>query len=169
MINYLLGDENISGPDEVNETTGKGRHTTTARELMVLAGGIIIDNPGVREIHMWTDEADAARPICRPRGIGGTMQIADHCRHGPKNAGCAIQSAIAAGALDGKRLDGFPKLDQKSPCSAKTAEAANDHRPPRAPRPAEAIKAASPIGECGSTSRTIDGLLNRGDGEFLNT
>lgn len=47
VINHLLGGE-YQWTDEVNETTGKGRHTTTARELMVLPrGGIIIDNPGI--------------------------------------------------------------------------------------------------------------------------
>jgi ribosome biogenesis GTPase len=112
VINYLLGDE-YQWTDEVNETTGKGRHTTTARELMVLrAGGIIIDNPGVREIHMWTDEATLRDRFADLEELAGQCKFTD-CRHGPKNAGCAIQSAITAGTLDGKRLDGFLKLDQE--------------------------------------------------------
>ena len=42
---------------EVNEVTGKGRHTTVARELVLLKhGGLLIDNPGIREIQLWTDE-----------------------------------------------------------------------------------------------------------------
>ena len=56
VINLLLGGD-YQGTDEVNEITGKGCHTTTTRELMVLRqGGIIIDNPGIREVHMWTNE-----------------------------------------------------------------------------------------------------------------
>ena len=51
VVNHLLG-EDYQWTDEVNETTGKGRHSTTARELIVLpGGGILIDNPGIREIH----------------------------------------------------------------------------------------------------------------------
>ena len=57
LINQLLGGDEFQWTGEVNETTGKGRHTTTARELMVLRqGGIIVDNPGIREVQMWTDE-----------------------------------------------------------------------------------------------------------------
>jgi len=112
VINYLLGDE-YQWTDEVNETTGKGRHTTTARELMVLrGGGIIIDNPGVREVHMWTDEATLRDRFADLEELAGSCKFTD-CRHGPKNAGCAIQAAITTGSLDAQRLDGFLKLDQE--------------------------------------------------------
>ncbi len=112
VINYLLGDE-FQGTDEVNANTGKGRHTTTARELMVLrAGGIIIDNPGVREVHMWTDEATLRDRFADLEELAGQCKFAD-CRHGTTNAGCAIQAAITAGTLDAQRLDGFLKLDRE--------------------------------------------------------
>jgi ribosome biogenesis GTPase len=112
VINYLLGDD-YQWTDEVNEITGKGRHTTTARELMVLrGGGIIIDNPGVREIHMWTDEATLRDRFADLEELAGHCKFSD-CRHGPKNAGCAIQAAITAGTLDARRLEGFLKLDQE--------------------------------------------------------
>ena len=53
LVNQLLGDE-WQWVSDVNELTGKGRHTTTARELLVLEeGGILIDNPGIREVQMW--------------------------------------------------------------------------------------------------------------------
>ncbi|UQT46470.1 GTPase RsgA [Akkermansia muciniphila] len=56
LVNTLLGDEWL-WTGEVNEVTGKGRHTTVARELVLLKhGGLLIDNPGIREIQMWTDE-----------------------------------------------------------------------------------------------------------------
>jgi len=112
VINYLLGDE-YQWIDEVNATTGKGRHTTTARELMVLrSGGIIIDNPGIREVHMWTDET-----TLRER-FADLDEFAKHCkftncRHGATNVGCAIQAAITAGKLDASRLEGLIKLDEE--------------------------------------------------------
>jgi ribosome biogenesis GTPase / thiamine phosphate phosphatase len=56
LVNQLYGEE-WQWTGEVNEATGKGRHTTTTRELVPLpGGGMLIDNPGMREIQMWTDE-----------------------------------------------------------------------------------------------------------------
>ena len=112
VINYLLGDE-FQWTDEVNVTTGKGRHTTTARELMVLrSGGIIIDNPGIREVHMWTDEATLRERFSDLDELAQDCKFSD-CRHGATNAGCAIQTAITAGKLDPKRLEGLLKLDEE--------------------------------------------------------
>ncbi len=112
VINYLLGDE-YQWTDEVNSATGKGRHTTTARELMVLrSGGIIIDNPGIREVHMWTDETTLRERFADLDKLAEQCKFAD-CRHGAANAGCAIQAAISAGELDAKRLDGLVKLDKE--------------------------------------------------------
>ena len=112
MINYLLGDE-YQWTDEVNAATGKGRHTTTARELMVLrSGGIIIDNPGIREVHMWTDETTLRERFADLDELAEQCKYTD-CRHGAANAGCAIQAAIKAGKLDAKRLEGLLNLDKE--------------------------------------------------------
>lgn len=112
IINDLLGDE-YQWTDEVNATTGKGRHTTTARELMVLRrGGIVIDNPGVREVHMWTDETTLRDRFADLEALAAHCKY-DNCRHGPLNAGCAIHAHITDGKLDAKRLEGFLKLDDE--------------------------------------------------------
>jgi ribosome biogenesis GTPase len=112
VINYLLGDD-YQWTDEVNAATGKGRHTTTARELMVLrSGGIIIDNPGIREVHMWTDETTLRERFADLDELAKHCKFAD-CRHGAANAGCAIQAAIKEGKLDAKRLDGLLTLDKE--------------------------------------------------------
>jgi ribosome biogenesis GTPase len=112
VINYLLGDD-FQWTDEVNAITGKGRHTTTARELMVLRrGGIIIDNPGVREVHMWTDETTLRDRFADLEDLATCCKF-DNCKHGPANVGCAIQAGISAGTLDSKRLEGFLKLDEE--------------------------------------------------------
>ncbi|MEX1119637.1 MAG: ribosome small subunit-dependent GTPase A [Terrimicrobiaceae bacterium] len=112
VINDLLGDE-FQGTDEVNAITGKGRHTTTARELMVLRkGGIVIDNPGVREVHMWTDETTLRDRFADLEALAAHCKY-DNCQHGPLNAGCAVQAHIAAGTLDARRLEGFLKLDEE--------------------------------------------------------
>jgi ribosome biogenesis GTPase len=111
VINYLLGGD-YQWTDEVNEVTGKGRHTTTARELMVLRrGGIIIDNPGIREVHMWTDETTLREQFADLEALALQCRF-DNCRHGP-DGGCAIQAAIAEGRIDSSRLNGFSKLEEE--------------------------------------------------------
>lgn len=111
VINHLLGGD-YQWTDEVNESTGKGRHTTTARELMVLrGGGIIIDNPGIKEVHMWTDERTLREQFGDIEELARSCRF-DNCRHGP-HAGCAIRAAMAEGKMEPSRLDGFFKLEEE--------------------------------------------------------
>ena len=111
VINHLLGGE-YQFTDEVNESTGKGRHTTTARELMVLrGGGIIIDNPGIKEVHMWTDEATLREQFADIVELALKCRF-DNCRHGP-HAGCAIREAMAEGRMERSRLEAFFKLEEE--------------------------------------------------------
>ena len=111
VINHLLGGE-YQWTDKVNLTTGKGRHTTTARELMVLRqGGIIIDNPGIREVHMWTDETTLRERFADIEELARKCRF-DNCRHGP-HAGCAIREAVAGGTMAPARLEGFLKLEDE--------------------------------------------------------
>ena len=109
LINQLLGDD-FQWTGEVNESTGKGRHTTTARELMVLRrGGIIIDNPGIREVQMWTDESTLRGRFADIEVLAGQCRFHD-CKHA-SDAGCAIRAAVAEGSLNEERYRGFLKLD----------------------------------------------------------
>ncbi|MEQ1851451.1 MAG: ribosome small subunit-dependent GTPase A [Chthoniobacteraceae bacterium] len=111
IVNHLLGDD-YQWTDEVNETTGKGRHSTTARELFVLpGGGILIDNPGIREIHMWTDETTLRERFADIEELAGQCKFHD-CKHGT-DAGCAIRAAMAAGKLSKERFEGFQKLEEE--------------------------------------------------------
>ena len=111
LINKLLGDE-FQWTSEVNEVTGKGRHTTTARELMVLKkGGIIIDNPGIKEVQMWTDETTLRERFADIEDLARQCKFHD-CKHG-KDTGCAIRTAVESGQLDAERYQGFLKLDDE--------------------------------------------------------
>src|SRR3989339_385730 len=56
IINCLLGEERQK-VGAVREYDDRGKHITTHRELIILpGGGIVIDNPGLREIQLWADE-----------------------------------------------------------------------------------------------------------------
>ena len=111
IVNHILGDE-YQWTDEVNETTGKGRHSTTARELFVLpGGGILIDNPGIREVHMWTDEATLRERFADISDLAAQCKFHD-CKHGT-DAGCAVRTAMAGGKLSAARFDGFQKLEDE--------------------------------------------------------
>ncbi len=109
LVNAIFGDE-YQWTGEVNEVTGKGRHTTTARELMVLrSGGIVVDNPGIKEIQMWTDESTLRERFADVDAIAGACRYLD-CKHG-RDAGCAIRAAVEAGTLPEERYQGYLKLD----------------------------------------------------------
>jgi len=111
VINRIFGEE-YQWTDAVNASTGKGRHTTAARELMVLpGGGILIDNPGIREVHMWTDEVTLRERFADIEELAGHCKFGD-CKHGP-DAGCAIRAAMAEGKLSPSRFEGFLKLDEE--------------------------------------------------------
>jgi len=111
MINQLLGEE-FQWTSDVNELTGKGRHTTTARELILLdEGGILIDNPGMREIQMWTDERTLRESFSDVEELAAQCKFHD-CKHG-NDSGCAIRAAVESGELDEGRYEGYLKLDEE--------------------------------------------------------
>ncbi|MEK0445274.1 MAG: ribosome small subunit-dependent GTPase [Verrucomicrobiota bacterium] len=111
LINRLLGDD-YQWTGEVNEVTGKGRHTTSARELMVLRkGGIVIDNPGIKEVQMWTDEQTLRERFLDVDTLASQCRFED-CKHG-SDAGCAIRKAVDTGVLPGERYAAYIKLSHE--------------------------------------------------------
>ncbi|ADV65936.1 ribosome small subunit-dependent GTPase A [Deinococcus maricopensis] len=102
LTNALLGrDAALTG--EVRAADRQGRHTTTSRTLYVVpGGGLLIDNPGLREIAVWDpnlaafEEIEALAAQCRFR----------KCTH-TTEPGCAVQAAVRAGRLDPDRLDAY--------------------------------------------------------------
>jgi ribosome biogenesis GTPase len=109
LVNNLLGRD--AQPVREVRADGRGRHTTTHRELfLVPAGGLLIDTPGLRVIEPWAGEGlDAA--------FGDLEQLAVECRfrdcgHAGE-PGCAVRRAVAAGELDEERLAGYRKLQRE--------------------------------------------------------
>jgi len=109
LINQLLG-EAFLWTGEVNGVTGKGMHTTTARELILLpGGGMLIDNPGIREVQVWTDAKTLRASFADFDAIAHQCQFHD-CKHG-SDKGCAIRAAVESGVLSKERLINYLKLD----------------------------------------------------------
>lgn len=107
LINRLLGAER----QKVSQTRedDKGRHTTTNRELVVLpAGGLIIDTPGMRELQLWNADAGLSQTFEDIENLERQCRFSN-CQH-QGEPGCAIEAALAAGTLDGERYNSFLKL-----------------------------------------------------------
>lgn len=95
---------------DIREADGKGRHTTTWRSLHLLAsGGVLIDNPGMRELKLPGCEEGVAEVFVDVLKISDRCRFQD-CRH-QGDAGCAFPDAIAAGEIDERRFESFLKLD----------------------------------------------------------
>ena len=111
LVNSLIGEEWLE-TGEVNEVTGKGRHTTVARELILLpGGGVLIDNPGLREVQMWTDTATLRAEFADLTRLAATCRFAD-CSH-RRDAGCAVRAALESGQLSPARYEHFLHLDRE--------------------------------------------------------
>ncbi len=111
LVNQLYGEE-WQWTGEVNETTGKGRHTTTSRELVPLpGGGMLIDNPGMREIQMWTDEVTLRDSFSDIEALAARCKFSD-CSH-RNDAGCVIRQSVDSGELDAGRYGSFLNLENE--------------------------------------------------------
>ena len=108
LINRLLGDDS-QWTGSVNEITGKGRHTTTSRELMLLpSGGMIVDNPGIKEVQLWIDEQTLRESFSDIEKLAAQCEF-DDCKHGT-DTGCALRAALAKGSLPPERLKAYQDM-----------------------------------------------------------
>jgi ribosome small subunit-dependent GTPase A len=88
---------------------GKGRHTTTARELVVLpSGAVAIDTPGLRGLALWEAEEGIGAAFADIVEFAADCRFADCAHHG--EPGCAVGRAIAEGDLDASRFADYEKL-----------------------------------------------------------
>jgi ribosome biogenesis GTPase len=108
IANRLLG-QIVQEVQPVRESDAKGRHTTTSRELFVLAGGaLLMDTPGLREMQLWDAEDGVAQVFADIDALAGQCRFGD-CRH-EGEPGCAVQAALDAGTLDRGRVENRRKL-----------------------------------------------------------
>ena len=118
LVNSLRGSDSIA-TQPVREDDGKGRHTTTVREMHRLAqGGWLMDMPGMRELQL----ADAATGIAEVFddivSLAGTCRFSN-CGHGGE-PGCAVRAAMASGELTPARLERWRKLGSEDRANSAT-------------------------------------------------
>jgi ribosome biogenesis GTPase len=107
LLNRLIGAE-LQAVGELS-ADGKGRHTTTHRQLFRRpAGGLIIDTPGMRELGLWDAEAGVSGAFADIEALAEGCRFSD-CRH-EGEPGCAVTSALSGGELDPARLRSFLAL-----------------------------------------------------------
>ena len=107
LVNALLGGERLETGDV--RADGSGRHTTTRRELVLLpGGGLIVDNPGMREVHLWLADEGLAEAFEDVLELAAGCRFSD-CRH-ETEPGCAVLAAVDEEILPRERWERFRAL-----------------------------------------------------------
>ena len=112
LLNALCGEE-VMRTAAVREGDDRGRHTTTHRRLVQLpGGGLLIDNPGIRELQLWADDDSSLEETFDDiEELGRDCRFRD-CGHG-QEPGCAVRAALKAGRLDPARLRNYDELREE--------------------------------------------------------
>jgi ribosome biogenesis GTPase len=110
LVNRLLGTER-QRTAELSEL-GKGRHTTTHRELIRLANGaLLIDTPGMRELQLWNADEGLESAFADVEAVAEGCRFRD-CAH-VTEPGCAVREAVESGALSAERLEHWHRLKRE--------------------------------------------------------
>jgi len=108
LINALIGSEALR-TSEVRAGDQRGKHTTTAAELVPIPGeGWLIDTPGVRAVSLWSSGQGIERAFIDVFDLMDNCRFRD-CKH-EDEPGCAVGAAIADGRLDPRRLEAMKRL-----------------------------------------------------------
>ena len=113
----------VQATSTVRDADGKGRHTTTSRQMIVLpgagesgtessAGTVLIDTPGVRALAATSDSAAIDETFEDVSGYASACRYSD-CSHGSE-PGCAVQQALADGTLDPERFERYRRMMAES-------------------------------------------------------
>lgn len=108
LLNHLSGQKQMD-TGEISESIDRGKHVTTHRELVVLeSGGILIDNPGMREVGI----ADSSGGL--EMTFDEILELSEDCKYKDcthlHEEGCAILEALEVGELDQESYDNYHKM-----------------------------------------------------------
>jgi ribosome biogenesis GTPase len=111
LVNTLAGSEVMRTHDIRDD--GKGRHTTTHRELVVLpCGAVLIDTPGLRAVQLWDAQQGLEQAFSDVEVLTTECRFHD-CAH-ETEPGCAVLGAVESGTLALARLDSYRRLQRES-------------------------------------------------------
>jgi len=112
LVNTLTG-ASSQATQGIREDDARGRHTTTARQMLPMPGGAwLIDVPGMRELKIGAAQAGLGEAFGDLEALARSCRFRD-CAHGD-DSGCALRAAVEAGALDPRRLGNFLKLQREA-------------------------------------------------------
>jgi ribosome biogenesis GTPase / thiamine phosphate phosphatase len=110
LANRLVGEERMRTKEI--RADGRGRHTTSHRELLPLSGGaVLIDTPGMRELLLWDADRGLERTFADVEELAAACRFRDCAHEG--EPGCAVIAAIRGGTLAADRLASYKKLQRE--------------------------------------------------------
>lgn len=119
IVNALAGAP-LLATAAIREDDARGRHTTTRRQLVRLAGALLIDTPGLRELGIMDGDGVSA-------AFEDVERAAAQCRFSDcehrSEPGCGVRAAIAAGTLDRERFEAWGKLEREAARAAMATDA----------------------------------------------
>ncbi len=111
LINNLSG-KSLMRTDAISQSTNKGRHVTSHRELVILEnGGIMVDNPGMREVGITDSTSGLEITFDLIFGLSQNCKFID-CTH-TNEIGCSVTEAVEKGEIDKASYDNFLKMERE--------------------------------------------------------
>lgn len=110
LINTLIG-KNIMNTGNISESIDRGKHVTTHRELIVTENGILIDNPGMREVGITDNSKGLELTFDEVSNLTFDCKF-NNCTH-TNEKGCAIINALENGELDLESYQNFQKMERE--------------------------------------------------------
>lgn len=113
IVNYWF-DEEVQEVKQLRHGEGKGRHTTAGRQILMMPNGVMVmDTPGMRELHLWAGEDDEGmdKTFSDITALLGKCRFAD-CSH-ENEPDCAVRAALESGELDQKRYTSYIKIKKE--------------------------------------------------------
>ncbi len=111
LVNRLCG-EAVQATNSISARIGKGMHTTTSRDLIMMPqGGMLIDNPGIREISFWDIDGGMEIAFADVEMLASACRFSD-CSH-LHEPGCRVRRAVVEGEIAPDRLESYRKMKRE--------------------------------------------------------
>lgn len=111
LLNNLSG-RSIMRTDAISQSTNKGRHVTSHRELVILEnGGILIDNPGMREVGIADSTSGLETTFDKIVSLSDNCKFKD-CTH-TNETGCSVIASVERGEIEKSAYENYLRLERE--------------------------------------------------------